>query len=252
MTISNQTCSITYTGNGIQTVFTYNFLIPYQSDGETPAVAVYVIEDDVSTLLTPSEYTITGVDNTLGGTVTYPLSGDELTSAQEIQITRALAYTQPDAFPNQGFYPASVEQLADNLVMMIQQLASQSGLPFVTTPQLECFSFALTDEATVITDTGVYVTWRCPYAGFQLEEVFGSISTAVTTDTFIMDVLNEGVSILDDLIIIEEGEKSSLDAATQPTLTTPFLTKNDEVTIAVTQVGASATGAKVYLLGRQQ
>lgn len=121
MTISNETCTVQTTGNSVQTVFTYNFLIPYQSDGVTPAVEVYkvTVATGALVLIDPADYTIAGVDDPDGGTVTY---SPAISSTYALRIDRALEYTQPDEYVNQGFYPASVETDLDKLVMQIQQL----------------------------------------------------------------------------------------------------------------------------------
>lgn len=250
MTISTQTASVTYTGNGVQTAFTYNFLIPYQSDDTTPAVAVYVIEDDVVTLIPSDQYTITGVDDSDGGTVTYPLSGSPLSSSQQIQISRALAYTQPTPFPNQGFLPEVVEESLDDIVMMIQQLASALGVTTTVQPQQEAFPFACTDETTEITATGVYVTFQFPYA-FNIESLYASLTTASDGGDVSIAVNVNGVDILSTDITIEEGETSSLTATTQPVVSSPSLAAADVVTLEVLTAGASATGLKVVLVGRQ-
>lgn len=109
-TVSSQTSSITAQGNGATTVFTYNFLIPAYSP--TPVV-VSILDTTVlpnaTTVLTPSQYAITGVNNPAGGTVRYPLTGPPLITGQYITISRSVPYTQTVAFSNQGtFYPTTV------------------------------------------------------------------------------------------------------------------------------------------------
>lgn len=123
MTISNETTSVTATGNGVTTSFAYNFLIPYQADGVTPAVGAYITVATVRTdLVLNTDYSIAGVDNPAGGTVTYPLSGSPLASPNTITIFRDEAYVQHYAFPNQSFRPDQVETALDWLEMQIQQL----------------------------------------------------------------------------------------------------------------------------------
>lgn len=123
MTISNQACTVTDTGNGSNTSFAYTFLIPYQSDGVTPAVSVFKTISGVKTNLTLNvDYSISGVGNPSGGTVTFPLSGSPLVAGGTITITRAEQYVQPYAFPNEGFLPQDVEKALDWLVMQVQQL----------------------------------------------------------------------------------------------------------------------------------
>ncbi len=126
-TIASPTVSVTATGNSVTTLWNYGFIIPYQANGTTPAVTVSTTTSGVTTVINPSLYTITGVGNSAGGTVHYPLSGSPLTSATTITITRSLAYIQPTAVPNAAFLPHTVEQVADNLDMQIQQLAALGG-----------------------------------------------------------------------------------------------------------------------------
>lgn len=251
MTISNQTASVTYLGNGVQTVFTYNFRIPYQSDDVTPAVAVFTIDaDDVQTLLSSDQFSITGVDDPLGGTVTYPLTGSPLALGTSIRIDRALLYTQPDAFPNQGFLPSTVEDLADRLVMQMQQIAAALGVTLTTQPQRESLIIALTDETTEITATGVYTTFVWPY-DFNVDEVQGSLTTASDTGNFTMQIAVDAVNMLSTVISVDEGETSSLDSSVQPVVSNSAIPKGATVTLQVTAAGASAAGAKVVILGRQ-
>lgn len=127
-TVNQATVSVTDSGNGSTTAFAYGFIVPFQADGITPAVSVFTTDSSGNiTTLMPNQYTIAGVANPAGGTVTYPLSGSPLPSGSTITITRALAYIQPTAVSNQSFYPHTVEQVADNLDMQIQQLAAKTG-----------------------------------------------------------------------------------------------------------------------------
>lgn len=126
MTISIQDCTITDQGNGVTSTFDYNFIIPFQPDGVTPAVTVYTIDPSGNQVtLSPSKYTISGVGYpNVGGAVTYiPDGGLPLPTGWEVIIDRNLDYTQPIAVANQSFTPHTVEVLGDYLEMQIQQLA---------------------------------------------------------------------------------------------------------------------------------
>lgn len=123
MTIATEAASVTLQGNNATKSFDYNFIIPYQADGVTPAVTVAIFINNVWLQLLSSEFTISGIGNSSGGSVAYPLgTGAPLTIGQFILIERSLAYTQPDTFDNQSFYPKEVENLGDELEMQIQQL----------------------------------------------------------------------------------------------------------------------------------
>lgn len=129
MTVSNTVASVTIAGNGTQTTFAYNFEIPYQIDGETPAAEVYLVMNatGVGGLLDPSLYTITGVGATLGGTVIYPLTGSPVDAAHSLRINRALALIQPQQFLNQAFLPETVESGLDRTVLQLQQIAAEAA-----------------------------------------------------------------------------------------------------------------------------
>lgn len=124
MTVSSSACSTVALGNGATTVWTYDFIIPFQEDGATPAVQVYIedVGGNLTLLSWNADFTIAGIGDPAGGTVTYPLSGSPLVTGSSIIISRALDYTQPFAVPNQSFLPNTVEQLGDWLEEQIQQL----------------------------------------------------------------------------------------------------------------------------------
>lgn len=119
MTIANQATKVVALGNGSQTVFDYDFLIPTASDVKV----IYTDADGVETELTPTQYTITGINNEDGGTVTYPLAGSPIAVGTTLTIARNLQYVQLKTIANQGnFYPAVVESALDYITMLAQQL----------------------------------------------------------------------------------------------------------------------------------
>jgi hypothetical protein len=125
---------------------------------------------------------------------------------------------------------------------------STGGGPVDTT---QSFVIACSDETTPIVITAIpKVTFRMPY-DFTLSSVRASLTTAQTSGSiFTVDVFENGVSILSTLITIDNTEKTSVTAATQPVISTSALTNDDEITINVTQIGSGeATGLKVYLIG---
>lgn len=122
MTISSEISSVSYPGNGVQTIFNYNFLIPADSTGVPEATVVVILAAGGYSFIDPSLYHVAGVDNPSGGTVTYPLAGPALLAGDKIAILRSVPYTQLTSVPNQGFFPRTVEQVADELTMQMQQL----------------------------------------------------------------------------------------------------------------------------------
>jgi len=119
MTVSNTKSYITATGNNATRVWPYAFLIPTNSQ----VVTVWDATNGPVQLL-PSQYTITGLDNPNGGTVTYPITGPVLDTDHTITIERILAPVQLVDLSSQGsFYPSTLEGMVDYVTMLYQQLA---------------------------------------------------------------------------------------------------------------------------------
>lgn len=129
MTITTTSSSITYTGDGSNTIWNYSFLIPENSNA---VITITTIATSETLVLDPSVYTITGVNNPVGGTVIYPLSGSPLSTAFRISIQRILPLTQETDLVNQdGFYPEVIEDEFDYLTMLVQQLQDEISRVFV-------------------------------------------------------------------------------------------------------------------------
>lgn len=131
MTISTTTSVITYQGNGSTTSFTF----PYVSGGSATDITV-IITDNLGhqTTLAPSQYTLTlnavpvGGLWSIGGTVTYPISGSPLAIGNYITIQRDVPYVQSVSINNQGaFYPQAVELALDDLELQIQQIETNQS-----------------------------------------------------------------------------------------------------------------------------
>lgn len=126
MTVSTTASSITHPGNGATTSWSYNFIIPTADDVE---VWTTVVATDEVTVLTPAEYTITGLDNEAGGTVEYPLSGTPVPSGTSLTIARAVPYTQIYQFSNQDrLWAEKLEAALDRMEMQIQQLGDNATI----------------------------------------------------------------------------------------------------------------------------
>lgn len=129
MTVTTDTNFVIHQGNGVTTVFPYEFRIPLIN------MAVVSIQDRATgqideVLSYPDDFSITGISwlGAPGGNVTYPLSGAPLPGTKNLVIQRITDYTQDLDLVNQGgFYPESVENQLDKLVFQIQQLAADIG-----------------------------------------------------------------------------------------------------------------------------
>jgi len=121
MTIANELSSVTFTGNGATTVFPFTFLIPADT------IRVSIVEDGIPAVLTEDQYTVSGLGNPAGGSVTYNPSGTPIPSTTRLVIERRVPYTQTLSIENQQrFYADVIMNALDRVVMQIQQLKALS------------------------------------------------------------------------------------------------------------------------------
>jgi hypothetical protein len=122
MTIETATNKIVVLGNGSTSVFNYGFLVKQVSHIEL----IYTDLLGTQTLIPSSSFSITGLNNPLGGTFTYPLSGLPIASGTSLSFRRIVPYVQGTDLENQGaFAPEVVEDALDYQIMGQQQLAEQ-------------------------------------------------------------------------------------------------------------------------------
>jgi hypothetical protein len=128
MTLSTSQSLVTAWGNGATTSWPFPFLIPGAAD------AVVIVTDTtqtpaVQTVLAANQYSIAGLGNPAGGSVTYPLTGAPLTAGVSLTIQRMVPMIQATSVVNQGgFYPDVIEGALDYLTMEVQQLAAELSL----------------------------------------------------------------------------------------------------------------------------
>lgn len=120
MSVPSQSSKVVGRGNGVVTSFPYSFKIPNSS----VLAVTYTDASGNQTVLSPSQFSVSGLGSDTGGTVTYPLVGNPIASGTSITIARVLPLTQPSQFLNQGgYFPQSVEAALDWLEYQIQQVA---------------------------------------------------------------------------------------------------------------------------------
>ena len=126
MTISNESIKTTVQGNGAQTTFNYNFLIPNQSAAE---LYLHDSATGSTVLLAASSWQLNDAGNPAGGTFLYPKgAGAPASGTQSLTLLRRVPYTQTTNLGNQGAYsPRAVENALDWIVMQIQQLSEISS-----------------------------------------------------------------------------------------------------------------------------
>jgi hypothetical protein len=89
-------------------------------------VQTEVIATGVVTVIDAADYTITGLGEVTGGSVTYPKVGDPLASTVKITVYRAVPVTQGIGVSNQTAYNAGVvEKVWDRLTLIAQDQAEE-------------------------------------------------------------------------------------------------------------------------------
>jgi hypothetical protein len=117
------------------------------------------------------------------------------------------------------------------------------GLPFE-------YSAAVSDETTALTAGTAKLTFRIPCA-MTLTSVRASVGTAPTGSTIIVDINENGTSILSTKLSIDATEKTSTTAAVPAVISDSALADDSEITIDIDQIGSTIAGAglKVTLIG---
>lgn len=121
MTISTDTATAPYTGNGVTQIFPVPFYFLVDTDLKvSKKVAATGV---VSVLTLNSDYTVSDAGNQAGGSITtlaVPASGDQLF------IERNVDAVQETSYPENGIFPAaSHEKALDRLTMLAQQILSK-------------------------------------------------------------------------------------------------------------------------------
>jgi hypothetical protein len=136
MTISTESNTITYDGNGSTTIWSFSF-----PAGPDPDIQVFTRAGSGLKVLVTSNVQINvnpSIDpnpTSVGGTVVYPVTGAPLAVGNQLIITRQVPLIQPTSFANQSiFYPKVVEAAFDYVVMQIQQLLDKINQTFIEIP----------------------------------------------------------------------------------------------------------------------
>lgn len=106
---------------------------------------------------------------------------------------------------------------------------------------------ACSDEKSEIS-TGTKVKFRMVGA-ISISSIRCSVGTAQTSGPILtVDVNVNDSSILSTKITIDNNEKTSLTATTQPVISSSSVNDDDEISIDVDQVGTGASGLKVSII----
>lgn len=112
---------------------------------------------------------------------------------------------------------------------------------------------ACSDETTALTTGAAKITFRMPFAATLLA-VRANVKTAPTGAILIVDINEEGTSVLSTKLSIDATEKTSTTAATAAVISDSALADDAEMTIDIDQVGSTVAGVglKVGLYVRRQ
>jgi hypothetical protein len=172
---------------------------------------------------------------------------------QEINAFNMRVYVGGAAIIHQG---AEVFLVSGSLGPLVSQsaitaaIAAAEAAAKAYADDLQRIQVACSDETTAITAGTGKATFRMPYAA-TLVGVRASLTTAQASGSiFTVDITKNGTSIMTTTkLTIDNTEKTSVTAVTQPVLTTTALADDDEMSIGVSQIGnGSATGLKVTLI----
>ena len=121
--------------------------------------------------------------------------------------------------------------------------------PVWVSPAVE-ICIAISDETTALTTGTNKVVFRMPFA-MNVSAVRASAATAPTGSALIFDIKETGTSILSTLLSIDASAKTSTTSTTPAVLSDTALADDAEVSISITQIGASVAGAgaKIYIIG---
>ena len=132
-------------------------------------------------------------------------------------------------------------------------MATSSSLGNMNMIQPQSIIYACSDETTAITTGTAKTTWRMPYP-FQVLAVKASLTTAGgTSGTTTIDINDDGTSILSTKLTIDQGELTSVTAATPPVIAATGYTilPDSSMTTDVDAIsgGGTEAGLKVEIIG---
>jgi hypothetical protein len=174
----------------------------------------------------------------------FPASGRDLywDQSQLKYVATKPADSASDAVPILRVHASKPSGL---LVSMIQ-----FSPPASSATVTESIGLAVSDETTNLTAGTGKLTFRMPFPMF-VTSVRGSVNTAPTGSTIIVDVNEDGVTLFSTRLSIDAGEKSSTTAASQSVIDNGLLAEDSEITVDIDQVGSTVPGKglKLWLQG---
>lgn len=201
MTVLSSTNKTIQSGNGSNKNFDFSFKVPLGIDSDYEYLSLTKRNSDGSETAITTNFSVTGLGEDAGGTLTYPVSGTALTSQEKIIIRRIAPNKQREDFKNQGRYSLEdIEDAIDNCVFITQQLQEQID---------RCVQLNITSSQTdnKIAD---FVAGALLYVAEDGESIamssvnFGSISEDLNALVAIADEI-VAVAAIDDEVAVVAG-----------------------------------------------
>ena len=238
MSISSSTNRNDYVGNGATDTYNYTFRIFDEGDLE---VTIRDTSDVETTLALSTDYTVTGVGSSGGGTIVLVnsaqswLDGDgDLKSGYALTIRRVLDLVQETDIRNQGaFYPEIHEDQFDKLVMIAQQQQDELSRSASMPVTVAASAFSPEFPASLPSNPGATIIVNDAGNGFELGPTADQISSANADAT-------AAAASAAAALVSENNAAASEAAAEAAALTISGLTANRAV---VTTGGGGALAA---------
>ena len=178
MTISASDRTVKYVGNN--TTDTYNYTFPIESSAELEVRRV-VRSTGVETLLAlTTDYTVTGVGSSTGGTVV--LVAGNLAATQDLIISGDTGIEQDADIRNQSsFYPRVHENFFDRITRIAQEI-NEKVLRSIKVPRATSTAFDTTLPADLAGNVNKAITINATGDGFSLTDI-SAVTGAVTSLT---------------------------------------------------------------------
>lgn len=129
----------------------------------------------------------------------------------------------------------------------VRTAAGSSGtIPVIVVPFR--LTVAVSDELTALEAGVAKVTFRMS-DDVDLVEVRASLRTGSASGAVVVDINENGTSILSVKLSVDVGEKTSLTAAVLPVISDGSIANDAEMTIDIDLAGADANGLKVTFIG---